>query len=169
MTKKIINQNPIAPHSSSSPGVLPRPIWSNYLSLRALEGEAANPGRDSLGLVAVQVDKVLSAAVELNGPSPGVGVDKLALGAVGELGQLRRSSDEAVVGNRCAGEKLGDGTGNVVGDNGGGSVGTALVVGDADGDGVVSRSGGDARGESQDGGSEDGGELHFEDWWMVVW
>lgn len=134
--------------------------------MRALEGEATDPGGNGLGLVSVQVDKVLCAAVELNSPSPVVGVYKGALGSIRELGQLRRCGYEAVVTDGCASEERGDGVRDAVRNNGGSGVGTRLVVVDADGDSVVScsGSGGDARGESQDGGSEDGGELHCEGW-----
>lgn len=134
----------------------------------AREGEATDPGGNSLALVAIQVDKVLRTSIERDGPSRNVGVHESALGGIGELGQLGRSSDEAVVADGLAGKELGDGVRDTIGDDGGIRVGTRLVVEDADGDGVVGGSSRDAAGESQDGGSEDGGELHFEDCWLLV-
>jgi hypothetical protein len=133
----------------------------------ALEREASEPSGNGLGDIAIKVDKVLGAAVKLNDPVVAVVVHELALGSVGELGELSRGTNKASVANGGAGEEVGDGVRSVVSDNGGIRVDTGLVVEDADGDLVGSSWGsGDATGEGQDGGSEDGGELHVDG---VVW
>ena len=76
------------------------------LSLVALELESIEPGRNGLGDIVVEVNKVLCAAIELNDPAGDIDVDKLALGRVLEDGELRRSTQDVAVAavNRAVGE-----------------------------------------------------------------
>jgi hypothetical protein len=140
--------------------------------LGALESESPNVGRDSLALVAIEIDKVLRASVKLNdSPAWNSGIDQLALGVVGELGELGGGRDETAIGNGSALEEGGDRARDIVSGHCRRGVGAAVVVEDANGDvGAWSGKSRDAAGESDDAGSDDGGELHFEDvGWLLGW
>lgn len=137
------------------------------LSLLARKLEAIEPSRNGLGLVAIEVDKVLSAAVELNAPAGNVEVGELALGGVLELDELGRSAEDVAVAavNGAAGEARGDSDGNTVGGDSGVSALASLVVEDAESDlrnGDGDRGGGSRGAEGQDGSGNGGGELHFD-------
>ena len=139
---------------------------SENLSLLARKLESIEPSRNSLGLIAVEVSKVLSAAIELNDPTGNVEVGKLALGVVLELDELGRGADDvAVVVDGATSEARGDGDSDTVGRDSGVGVLARLVVEDAESDlrdGDGDRGGGGRGAEGQDGGGDGGGELHFD-------
>lgn len=118
----------------------------------ALERESTKVNRNRLGNIAVKIDKVLRASIELNDPVLAGHVDELALGAVRELGELGGGSNEASLSDRSATEEIGNVARYVVSWDGGGAVGSGHVVVDAESDlGCWGWESGDARGESQDG------------------
>jgi hypothetical protein len=136
------------------------------LCLGALEGEATEPDRNSLGLITIEVNKVLSAAVELTVVTRPVLVRESALRGVGELGELGRSADKAVLAVDCGvAKELVEAAGLVVDGDSGRRISAAHIVKDGERDfgrGSASGSRTDAGGEGKDGGCDGNGELHFD-------
>lgn len=143
------------------------------LSVGALEGEAAEPDWNGLCLVTIEIDKVLSAtiqlAVVLRPPFVGEG----ALGGIGELVELGRSADESVLAvDRSVLKKCIEIARDVVHRNSGGTLSSRHIVVDGQDDfgWCTCRCCANARGKSEDGRGEDNGELHFEEKsWLVGW
>lgn len=101
----------------------------------ALESEATNVNRNRLRNIAIKINKVLCTPVKLNNPVLALVnlyhivlasrivtilcmTYQLALGAVRELSELRRSRNEASLTDRRAAEKVDNGARHVVGRDG---------------------------------------------------
>jgi hypothetical protein len=164
--KTIIRENP---PDYSSPLYSLHPINPQHhpLSPGARKLESIEPSRNRLRNIAIKIDKVLCAAIELNDPTGDVAVDELALCRVLKFGKLGRSAQDVAVAavESAAGEARGDADGYAIGGDGGLGARARLVVEDAQSDLRGWRGYGDRRGsESQDGGDESSSELHFGGW-----
>lgn len=53
-----------------------------------MESESTKPDLDRLGNIAIQVDKVLRTAIDIEDPARDVEVDKLTFGRILESGEL---------------------------------------------------------------------------------